>query len=102
MLIQKVVQASFSQGHPKFGSARGIQCTCIFLFSICFSIFKTVPRWNRHDVEYEDDALYKMQNINQLLSCTQLSRVVQVEHLLVPINFLEDCYEIWMIVRSKT
>ena len=96
--IQKVVQASFSQGHPKFGSTRGIQCTCISLFSICFSIFKTVSRWNRHDIEYvieKGDALYKMQNTNQLLSYTQLPRVVQVEHLLVPVNFLEDCYGIW-------
>ena len=44
--IQKVIQASFSQGHPEFGRTRGFQCTCISLFSICFSIFKAVSRWN--------------------------------------------------------
>ena len=43
----------------------------------------------------KDDALYKIQNTNQLLLCTQLPRVVRVEHLLVPVNFLEDCYGIW-------
>ena len=50
--IQKVIQATFNQGHPKFGPTRAIQCTCISLFSICFSIFKAVSRWNRHDIEY--------------------------------------------------
>ena len=25
--IQKVIQATFSHGHPKFGLIRGIQCT---------------------------------------------------------------------------
>ena len=51
--------------------------------------------FNRDDIEYvieKGDALYKMQNTNQLLSCTQLPRVVQLEHLLVPVNFLEDYY----------
>ena len=31
----------------KFGRTRGIQYTCISLFSICFSL--AVSRWNRHD-----------------------------------------------------
>ena len=29
--IAGMVQASFSQGHEKFGVTRGIQCTCISL-----------------------------------------------------------------------
>ena len=60
--IQKVIPATLSQGHPKFRRTRGIQCTCIFLFKICFSIFKAVSRWGRHEVEYvieKGDALYK-------------------------------------------
>ena len=55
--IQKVIPATLSQGHT-----RGIQCTCIFLFKICFSIIKAVSRWGRHEVEYvieKGDALYK-------------------------------------------
>ena len=69
-----------------------------FLFSISFSIFKAVPRWNRHDVKYvteKGDALYKLQNTDQLLSCTYLLRVVQVEHLQVSVNFIEDNYGFW-------
>ena len=41
------------------------------------------------------DTLYKTQNTNQLLSCTPLPRVVQVEHLMVPVNVLENFYGIW-------
>ena len=65
------------------------------MFSTCFSIFKAVSRWNRLDVEYLieiSDALYNLQNTDQLLSCTCLPRVVQVEHLQVSVNFLEDNY----------
>ena len=85
-IIQKLIEATFSKGHPNFG---------ISLFSICLSIFKAVSRWNRHDTEYlteKDDALYKLQNTDQLLSCTYLLRQVQVEHLQVSMNFLEDNY----------
>ena len=42
--MQKVIQATFSQGHPKFGRTKGIQYACISLFSICFSILKAVSR----------------------------------------------------------
>ena len=57
-----------------------------------------MSRWNGHDIEYvieKGDDLCKMQNTNQLLSCTQLPRIFQVEHLLVLVNFVEDCYGIW-------
>ena len=50
--IQKVIQASFSQDHPSVERKRRIQCTCISFFSICFSIFKAVSRWNRDEIEY--------------------------------------------------
>ena len=38
----------------------------------------------------KSDALYKLQNTNQLLPCACLARVVQVEHLQVSVNFLVD------------
>ena len=79
--IQKVIQATFSQGHPNFLRTRGIQCTCISLFNICFSIIKAVSRWNRHDNEYlieKSDALNKFQNTDQLFSCACLLEVVVI------------------------
>ena len=42
--LVKCIQASFHQGHGKFGATRGIQCSCISLYGICFSAFKSVSR----------------------------------------------------------
>ena len=36
IVYKKVIQATFSQGRPNFGRTRGIQYTCISLFSIYY------------------------------------------------------------------
>ena len=51
-----IVQTSFSQSHGKFIVTQGIQCTCISLYSVCFS---------SEDLQYvivKGDQLYKEQN----------------------------------------
>ena len=96
--IQKLIHATFSQGHRKFGRTTGFHFTCISLLNACFSIFKAVPRWNRLDIEYvieKSDALYKLQNADELLLCTCFPRVVQGEHLQVSVNFLKESYGLW-------
>ena len=40
--IAGTVQASFNQGHEKFGVTQGIQYACICLYSVCFSSFKPI------------------------------------------------------------
>ena len=47
-----IVQASFSQGLEKFGVTGGIQCTCISLYSVCFSSIKPILEWLSEDLEY--------------------------------------------------
>ena len=49
--IAGIVQACFSQGHEKFGVTRGIQCTCVSLYSVCFSSFKPIFEWSSEDLE---------------------------------------------------
>ena len=96
--IQKLIHATFSQGHRKFGRTTGFHFTCISLLNACFSIFKAVPRWNRLDIEYvieKSDALYKLQNADELLLCTCFPRVVKVEHLQVSVDFLKESYGLW-------
>ena len=48
--ISGKVQASFSQGHEKFGVTWGIQCTCISLYSLCFSSIKPILGWLWEDL----------------------------------------------------
>ena len=79
--IQKVIKATFSQGHPKFVRTTGIQCTCISLISICFSIFKAVSRWSKHDIHCVLEENRALTNFR-----------TQTEHLQVSVNFLEDNY----------
>lgn len=91
--ILNCIQASFNQGHEKFGETRGIQCTCIALYNICFSVFKDVSLWNKNDLEYiveKGDELYKSQNTLRYLSCLELPRNVQVEHLQLPVVFKDN------------
>ena len=57
-----------------------------FTQGACFSIIqcKTGSQWNRQDIDYgleKGDALYKLIHTDQLLSCTCLQKLVQVEHL---------------------
>ena len=81
--IQKVIQATSDRGHTKVTRTRGIQCTCICLFNICFPIFKVVSKRNRHDIESlteKGNALYKFQNTDHLLSCACLPGVVVIFH----------------------
>ena len=71
-------------------ATRGIQCSCISLYGICFSVFKSVSRWNINDLEYiveKGDLLYKMQNTTQFLCCPELPRSVMVESVCLNINF---------------
>ena len=44
---KKSVLGSFHQGLTKFGATAGIQCACIALHSICFSIVKKVSKWKK-------------------------------------------------------
>ena len=45
------VSASFSQSNEKFQPTNGSQCTCITLYGICFSVFKSVPNWRKYDLD---------------------------------------------------
>ena len=70
--IAGIIQASFSLGHEKFGVTRGIQCTCISLYSACLSSFKPIFEWSSEDLEYvivNGDQSYKEQNTLTLSSC---------------------------------
>lgn len=91
--VLKCTKASFNQAHEKFGETRGIQCTCISLFDICFSLFKQVSRWDKTDIDYvieKGDFLYKTQNTQNFLSCDELPRTVIVEHVESDIQFFEN------------
>ena len=70
-------------------------CSCIALYSICFSVFKTISRWTKNDLECvveKGDQLFKNQNTLSYLTCLELRRNIQVGNLNVPATFLENLY----------
>ena len=40
--LQKSIQGTFDQAHPKFGESSGIQCACNSLFTIYWSSIKSL------------------------------------------------------------
>ena len=47
----KVVQASHHQGDVKYGVSRGIQCSCMSLISVSWTLFKSADLWNNFDLD---------------------------------------------------
>ena len=50
--VRKSVQGSYNQGHERFGTTAGMQCTCISLLSLCWSVIGKVSIWQSHDLDY--------------------------------------------------
>ena len=40
--VLKSVQGSYNQQHESFSATAGMQCTCISLFSLCWSVISKV------------------------------------------------------------
>ena len=64
--------ATFHQGDSKFGETKGIQCSCITLHGIVYSVFKNIATWSPYDLEYvmeEGDLLFKSTGSKDYLGC---------------------------------
>ena len=47
----KVVQATHQQGDIRYGMSRGIQCSCMSLMSVCWTLFKTESMRHSFDLD---------------------------------------------------
>ena len=92
-IIQKSVQGSFHQAHPKFGDTSGIQCACNSLFAICWSSIKRVSIWKSQDLDYVleyGDALFKDVNILRPLSIEELPETVLINGHVIKVEMLSN------------
>ena len=95
--IQKSILGSFHQGHSKFGVTAGIQCSCIALYAICFSIVKKVSVWKTFDLDYileNGDAKFKLLNIHRLPFLLELPNNIVSESQNIIIELLGTFYGI--------
>ena len=93
--IAVIVQASSSQEHEKFGVTRGIQCTNISFYSVCFSSIIPILEWLSEDLQYvivKGGKLYKEQNRLALLSCADLPRIVDIKNVKFTMTFLPNVF----------
>ena len=70
--VIKSVQGSYNQGHERFGTTAGMQCTSISLFPLCWSVIRKVSIYQNHDLEYiicTGDKMYKDLSVSRLLEC---------------------------------
>lgn len=101
--IISCVSASFSQSSDRF-QPTGSQCTCITLYGICFSVFKSVSTWNKKDLDYvieNGDRLYKLQNTSDFLSCPDLPRSLKICDVMVTVNFDINLFDFLSDSNSK-
>ena len=49
--IIKVVQATHHQGDVRYGASRGIQCLCMSLISVSWTLFKSPGLWDKFDLD---------------------------------------------------
>ena len=50
--VKKSVQGSSNKGYERFGTTAGMQCTCISIFLLCWSVIGKVSIWQSHDLDY--------------------------------------------------
>ena len=99
--FEKQIHGSFHQGHTKFGTSAGKQCAVIALFSLCFSVRKSINLWSDENLdamlEYGNE-LFNSLNIDRFLEPRDLPKNVNICSLEVNQKFtffhqafLENC-----------
>ena len=61
----KVLQATHHEGDVRYGMSRGIQCSCMSLMSVFWTLFKSASIWDSFDLDcilQKGDFLFKSLN----------------------------------------
>ena len=73
--IAKIVRASHHQGDSRYGISSGMQCSCMALMSICWTLFKRVALFDCLEL----DSI--LENGDQLFKTIQLFRYLGIDDL---------------------
>ena len=73
--ISKIVQGTHHQGDTHYGTTAGIQCLCISLMAVCWSLIKSISRWD--DSNDLDQILGKA---DELFKCVNKLKLLEVEN----------------------
>ena len=88
-----VIQATHHKGDIRYGTTAGIQCSCMSLMSICWSVVKAIARWDSDDLDrnlQNGDCLFKFLSKFRLLGVEDLPAEVNICSHVVRIDLLEN------------
>ena len=87
----KVVQVTHHQGDIRYGMTMGMQCSCMSLMSVFWTLFKSVSIWDSFDLDcilQKWDFLFKSLNKYRYLGLEELPQEFFIENLSINIEFL--------------
>ena len=88
----KVVQATHNRGNIRYGMSGGIQCSCLSLMSVCWTLFKSVSIWDSFDLHcilQKGDFLFKSLNNYKYLGKEDLPHEFFIENS-INVEFLNN------------
>ena len=91
--ISKIVQGTHHQGDTHYGTTAGIQCLCISSMAVCWSIIKSISRWDSNDLDQilrKGGELFKSLNKFKLLGVEDLPTKMEIYSHSIDIPLLEN------------
>ena len=92
-LVVKVVHASHYQGSERYGSSRGIQCSCMALIAVYWTLLKRISLWKTAYLDcilQKGDDLFKKLNLRRILSVDDLPQNCKIEDVSLNLDYLES------------
>ena len=92
-LVVKVVHASHHQGSERYGSSRGIQCSCMALIAVYWTLLKRISLWKTAYLDcilQKGDDLFKKLNLMRILSVDDLPQNCKIEDVSLNLDYLES------------
>ena len=89
----KVVQVSHYQGDFRYGMSRGVQCSCISLMSVCWTLFKSTGILDFLEFDcilQKVDLLFKSLNNYICIRMEDLPQKFWIEDLSINVEFLNN------------
>ena len=91
--IIKVLQASHHQGDIRYVMSRGVQCSCMSLMSVSWTLLKSASIWDSFDLDctlQKWDLLFKSLNNYRYLGMEDLLQEFYIENSAINVEFLNN------------
>ena len=89
----KVVQVTHHHGDFRYGMSRGVQCSCISLMSVCWTLFKSTGILDFLEFDcilQKGDLLFKSLNNYICIRMEDLPQKFWIEDLSINVEFLNN------------